>query len=172
VVRQINLARIAGSAAYIFSGACTSSEIVFDESIQREVCTYTFQVQKMIKGPGEKQFVIRLSKMLVDLKQVPTYNVGDEAILFLYEESRLGFTSTVGLGQGKFMVSYSPDGEKFVVNENNNRQLFKGMGPDNVLSQFSEPTFANKVRSTFKQQSGPIRHDVFLAIIEALVRQM
>jgi hypothetical protein len=171
VVRQINLAKMTGSAGYIFSGVCINREIRYDKDIEREVYVFTFRVNQMIKGAPRNQFTVRTSKTLVEMKQVPIYNIGDEVVLFLYGESRLGFTSPVGLGQGKFSVRYFPNGEKKVVNENNNLNLFKGMDKPEYMDMFMKSSYQNRITGILTQKSGPVNYDIFFAITEALIRR-
>ena len=171
VVRQINLAEMTGSARYIFSGVCINKEITYDEDIQREVYVFTFRVNQMIKGAPRNQFAVKTSKTLVEMKQVPVYKIGDEVVLFLYGESRSGFTSPVGLGQGKFSVRYLPGGERKVVNENNNLNLFKGMDKQEYTDMFIKSSYRNRVTGILKQKSGPVNYDIFLAITEALIKR-
>jgi hypothetical protein len=149
---------------------CINREIIYDKDIQREVYVFTFRVNQMIKGAPRNQFTVKTSKTLVEMKQVPIYNIGDEVVLFLYGESRLGFTSPVGLGQGKFSVRYFPNGEKKVVNENNNLNLFKGMDRPEYMDMFMKSSYQNRITGILTQKSGPVNYDIFLAITEALIK--
>jgi len=47
---------------------------------------------------------------LLRLPGLPRYRVGDEVVVFLHGESRRGFTSPVGLGQGFFRAEDGPKG--------------------------------------------------------------
>lgn len=47
---------------------------------------------------------------LLRLPGLPRYRVGDEVVVFLHGESRRGFTSPVGLGQGLFRAEDGPKG--------------------------------------------------------------
>lgn len=170
VVKQINLAEMTSSAEYIFSGACIDRETKYDEEIQRGVCVFTFRVDNMIKGAPRDHFSVIMSKLLVDIKQVPTFNVGDEVVVFLYGQSGLGLTSPVGLGQGKFSVLHMPGGLKKVVNANNNRNLFKGMDKPEYMDMFRKRGLQERATNIFSQKAGAVNYDNFLAVIEVLVR--
>jgi hypothetical protein len=169
VVKQINLMEMTKTAKYIFSGRCINKEIIFDEDIQQKVCVFTFRVHKMIKGEPLNEFYVKSSEMLVEMKQVPLYAIGDELLLFLYEESELGFTSPVGLGQGKFLMKCLPDGSKQIANENNNLNLFKGMDNKTLKTMFIKGYNSKKINSMLSQKSGPVNYDVFVGLVEALL---
>jgi hypothetical protein len=47
---------------------------------------------------------------------LPTYTSGEETILFLAKEGRIGLTSPLGLHQGKIPVFLSGTGKKMVKN--------------------------------------------------------
>jgi len=168
VVKQVNLAEITGSAKYIFSGQCINRVLEYDKNIEREVWVFTFRVDRMIKGRPRPRFSVMLSKTLVDMKQVPTYAIGDEVVLFLHPESRLGFTSPVGLGQGKFSVLNWVEGAKTVVNGNNNRNLFKGLDTPQYRAVFMESSYPGRISGLVTQKSGPVDYDLFLALVKAL----
>ena len=170
-VRQISLAEMISSAELIFSGKCIGSEIRYAESLKRDICTFTFSVDKMIKGKPQKEISVNLSKMLVDLKHVPTYKIGQEVVLFLSGESRIGFSSPVGLGQGKFLVKHIQNARKSVVNENNNHNLFKGMNNPAYRSMLMKSCHHARIGSILNQRSGPVNYDMFLAVIETLLQQ-
>ncbi len=139
--------------------------------MQREVYIYTFCVNKMIKGPSRSHLSVKQSKMLVEMKQVPTYRTGDEVILFLSGESRWGFSSPVGLGQGKFSVRYLKDGSRQVRNENNNSNLFKGMDRKTYFDLFAKTSYQSRIVDVLSQKSGPINYDLFIDVVEALLRE-
>ena len=124
----------------------------------------------MIKGEPLNEFTFKMSRVAVDIGKAPVFRAGDEVILFLYEKSSLGFTSPVGLGQGKFSIRFSPAGEKLVVNENNNLDLFRGMDKTKYLKKFSESNHLAGIERVITRQSGPINYHSFLTLIEGMLR--
>jgi hypothetical protein len=67
------------------------------------------------------------TRVLPLLPDVPQLQVGQEYLLFATTPSRIGLSTTVGLGQGCFKV-YRPRGrDRVAVNAVDNRDLFRGM---------------------------------------------
>jgi len=72
----------------------------------------TFDVARTVKGPDTPTLTIKqygVATPLADgtitrIAGLSRYAVGDEVVLFLRRNSRLGFTSPVGLGQGSYRV--------------------------------------------------------------------
>ncbi|MCH7548686.1 MAG: hypothetical protein IH969_03960 [Candidatus Krumholzibacteriota bacterium] len=65
------------------------------------------------------------TNLLVSPEGWPTFAVGEEVMLFLFETTALGFQSTVGLFQGKFNLQNGS-----MINAIDNRGLFTGMTVD------------------------------------------
>ena len=82
----------------------------------------TFAVAETLKGDDARTFTIKqfgVAAPLPDgtiakLSGMPTYEVGEEVVLFLRGNSRRGFTSPVGLGQGTYRVHRRHDGRSEV----------------------------------------------------------
>jgi hypothetical protein len=71
----------------------------------------TFAVDEALKGTAAATIEIKqlggdtsTDGAIYRVPALPSYAVGDEVILFLHPESREGFTSPVGLGQGRFRI--------------------------------------------------------------------
>lgn len=169
VVKQMNLEEIINTAQYIFSGHCTGVESRYDDETGRDVIFCTFKISNMIKGEQSDRFTFKMSKVVVDIGDAPTFKTGDDVVLFLYGRSTLGFTSPVGLGQGKFSVRYSSIGEKVVVNENNNLNLFKGIDRAKYLKRFTESKYEIEIDRVMTNQSGSINYQTFLRLVEGMV---
>jgi hypothetical protein len=54
---------------------------------------------------------------------ITSYRVGDEVVLFLHPDSGEGFTSPVGLGQGRFRVHHHAGGAAVAENDVGNVNL-------------------------------------------------
>ena len=169
MVKQMNLKEITNSAQYIFSGLCTSVERRYDDETGRDVIFFKFKISKMIKGEQLDEFTFKMSKVAVDIGKAPTFKIGDEGVLFLYGKSNLGFTSPVGSGQGKFSVKYSYAGEKLVVNENNNLNLFQGIDKTKCLNRFTASGSVAEIERVITQSSGPINYHTFVTLVEGMV---
>ncbi len=168
VVRQINLEEMVATAQHIFSGTCIAVDRRYDDTTDRDAIFCRFSISKMIKGESLSELTFKMSTVAVDLGRAPTCKPGEEVVLFLYGESTLGFTSTVGLGLGKFSVLYSSAGEKTVVNAHNNTDLFKGIDRTKYSATFSA-SYATEINSAMTKESGTINYHLFLALLEEMV---
>jgi len=73
----------------------------------------TLQIAETLKGAQRKQLTIKqygVAEPLADgsvarIAGLPRYAPGDEVVLFLHPDSRRGFTSPVGLGQGCYRIN-------------------------------------------------------------------
>jgi len=123
-VRTINLPEMTDSAGMVFYGKCLAVETSSSSGILAK--RYSFQVIEALKGVEPSQVV---SFQQIDssgsfrIPGVPVYQKGQELLLFLYPDSRLGLTSPVGLGQGLFQPRQLPDGQVGFSNAYGNRNL-------------------------------------------------
>lgn len=68
--------------------------------------------------------------------EMPIFTPGEEIVGFFHRPSELGFTSPVGMGQGKFSVVFDPETkQKIVWNGLNNARLFSGMKHASTLAK-------------------------------------
>lgn len=120
-VRPMLLDEIVDDAALAFHGTCIANRVEIDPQTQLVVTLTTFEVRDVIKGSVSSTHVIKQiggtlpggeSGMIVH--GVPRFAVGQEVVLFLAGTSKLGFSSPVGLTQGRYEVSAGVDGK--VVN--------------------------------------------------------
>lgn len=73
----------------------------------------TLQIAQTLKGAQRKSLTIKqygVNEPLPDgsvarIAGLPRYAVGEEVVLFLHADSRRGFTSPVGLGQGCYRIN-------------------------------------------------------------------
>jgi hypothetical protein len=125
-VRPVNLEQMTERAGRIFSGRCVETGVIVDPMLGAEVTVATFQVERAIKGDAGGRVTIR---MLGGAAGVPRFQPGEDVVLFLYGESRLGLTSPVGLGQGRFSVMTDKLGRRVAINDFANRNLLQGLTP-------------------------------------------
>ena len=126
----------------------------------------TFAVDQALKGAPPRTIEIKqlgVDAPLADggvfrVPAMPSYRVGDEVILFLHPESRDGFTSPVGFGQGRFRVHH--DGAAPVAeNDVGNRNLAAARG--------GQPAAARALVAPPGASAAPIAVDELLARIRA-----
>jgi hypothetical protein len=101
--------------------------------------TYRIRVDEALKGNVAAGTVIEV-RLLASLKQVssgslrratllrdlPKFSVGRDYLFVLTRPSRIGLSTTVGLGQGLFELRGRP-GQELAVNQANNLGLFSGI---------------------------------------------
>lgn len=152
-VLQMNLAEMVGRADLIFRGtvldARESTVQVGGGSVP--VVTYRLRVDDEFKGTfqevkgvpvAEIKMVGKLKaassgsvRTLGPLAELPRLEVGQEYLLLTTPRSAAGLSTTVGLGQGRFVLQ-GKRGQEVAFNDNHNRGLFRGMntGPSGVIS--------------------------------------
>lgn len=136
-VRALNIEQMTHRADRIFSGRVVAVQVRFDRTLRQHVTDVTLEVERAVKGDLTGRVTITLfgwqklergeSRAGRAMKGLPLFSENEEVVLFLYAESRLGFTSPVGLGQGKFSVFKDKKGERLAVNAFGNRNLLKGL---------------------------------------------
>ncbi len=141
-VKALGLAEMTGQADRIFYGQCLETEEDLDEN--GIPSTYVrFQVSRGVKGVstgdeilvkfhGVQERAMHVGegeRVVVPMRTAglssKAYRVGDDYLLFLYPESRLGFTSPIGAGQGRFEVL----SDRSAVNPLGNRFLKDALHP-------------------------------------------
>ena len=145
IVEECNFLTLFRRADKLFHGRCTAKQ-EFPGAEPVPYTEYTFEVLEAVKGCRDAQEKplksvtfrhagTRRGRALPDGTEaaplrlgVSTYEVGDEVVLFLTRESRLGLCAPVGLYQGKFHVA-EKDGKKRLRNCLGNHKLFDGVDP-------------------------------------------
>ena len=115
-LRVMNLEDLVGHSQRIFSAVCQSVSSGFDEN-NLPYTRYSFRVTDSIHGVVNQQVVIIKQFGLSEpiqldngvtrasrIEGMPRYVAGQEYLLFLNQDSRLGFSSPIGLIQGAFRV--------------------------------------------------------------------
>jgi hypothetical protein len=108
-VLPLYLDEIINDAAIAFQGKSLENHSERDSQTNLIVTYSTFEVQEVLKGKVGATHTIKQigGKVQGETNQtmgVPTFIVGESYILFLYGVSVSGFSSPVGLEQGKFNV--------------------------------------------------------------------
>ena len=119
-VLPLYLDQIIDGAAIAFHGNCIDNRVERDIQTGLIVTYTTFQVQDVLKGQAAPVHIIKQiggrlpsaagSIEVRRIEGVPQFEVGQSYVVFLYGVSSAGFSSPVGLGQGKFDVLPGPAG--------------------------------------------------------------
>ena len=108
-VLPLYLDEIVDDAAIAFQGKSIENHSERDKQTGSIVTYSTFEVQDVLKGEvGAKHTIKQIGGKLEgethQTSGVPTFTVGESYVLFLYGVSAAGFSSPVGLDQGKFNI--------------------------------------------------------------------
>lgn len=135
-VRPLQLGQIIDDATLAFEGTCIDTRTERDAATNLVVTYTTFEVADVLKGmvPGKytiKQIGGRMSdggpSYRVD--GIPTFTVGENYVVLMAGVSAAGFSSPIGLAQGKFTVQKDAAGAK-VSNGRDFREMTADMPPE------------------------------------------
>jgi hypothetical protein len=139
----------------------------------------TFAVDEALKGTSAKRIEIKQLGVATPLPDgtvfrvpaLPSYRVGDEVILFLQPESREGFTSPVGFGQGRFRIHHDGTGAVAVAENDVGNINLSGAttGAASTARARAEPV-APSAANTTPPTAAPLAVDDLLARIRASAR--
>jgi hypothetical protein len=166
-----NLEQMVGSASDIVRGKVVSARIEKHPQLQHlDTLVITLQVSETIKGSARGTYSFRQYVWdLRDRQDTAGYRKGQEYVLLMNAQSRLGLTSPAGLDQGRFRVQKSADGKELAVNDRDNALLMRGM-PDR-LAKKGATLSAGSAELVVKHQKGPIAAADLVTLIRELVRQ-
>lgn len=170
-VRLMNLQEQTQAAGMILAGTVTKVESRLDEH-GLPATFITIAVTEKIKGVQDdvvtiKQFGFQKGQAngtALQVADMPRYRSQEQVILFLHQPSHLGFTSPVGLGQGKYTVMRTSPDKAFVQNQMGNRNLTQmesygvpqagvGQQPGSPHGQaYDYQTFLSAIRQTVQDQ--------------------
>ncbi|HWN08262.1 MAG TPA: hypothetical protein VNO50_03165 [Pyrinomonadaceae bacterium] len=173
-VKQLNLAEMVQRADKIYRATVVSSQegTIQAGGGQLPVVTYRLQVEETFRGdiPAVKGVRIAEIRMLGKMKsarqgnlqlmsalpKMPQLTIGQTYLVFETRPSRIGLSTTVGLGQGSFRILQRGK-EELAVNEVNNRGLFRDMDTSTRRSSAASST----------PSSGPIAYQELARQIRA-----
>ncbi len=146
-VLPVSLRDMVERAGIIVSGRVVSVRQGSHPEYPHVAVTYvTVEVEESFKGlsPDRRQFTFMQfgGQDLTRVPELPSYHRGERIILFLYPESRYGFTSPVGGIQGKLSVRLDPrTGERRVILVVPRARLLEGLGEEvrSSLTDSGEP---------------------------------
>lgn len=154
-VRPLPLDEIIDTATVAFQGTCIGNRTERDEATNLVVTYTTFAVKDVLKGAVQSTHVVKqiggkmpAGESSFRVAGVPTFVVGEDYVVFLAGISAAGFSSPIGLAQGRFTVQQDASGQR-VSNGRDFREMTAGM-PSVVL-----PEAAARVPG---KAPAPVRH--------------
>ena len=135
-VRPMQLDEIVDGAAVAFQGTCVANRSEREAATHLIVTHTTFRVKEVIKGSVPATYEIKqiggsVGDLVYRVDGVPNFVPGEEYVVLLPGVSSAGFSSPVGLAQGKFTVKSDAAGAK-VSNGRDFREMTAGI-PDSAL---------------------------------------
>lgn len=134
-VVPLYLDEIVDQSAVAFQGTCTGNRSERDPHTGMVVTYTTFEVHDVLKGEiGSVYTVKQMGGVLPSeglgfkMEGVPTFEEGRGYVVFFAGVSRLGFSSPIGLSQGRFSVIADRDRHQ-VTNGRDFKELTARMGP-------------------------------------------
>lgn len=134
-VQTVNLVEMVESAARIFHGRCLSVQEVVPSEEEISYYVYEFEVLDGIQGvqTGETlrfRQVMGLRGRHFPIRGLPTFQPGQQLVLFLHGDGETGLTSPVGLHQGVFERREDSLGGVGWLNGTNNTNLAADLTAD------------------------------------------
>lgn len=123
-VVDVGLADMVDHAGAIFDGVCIERRV---NPGARPTTTYTFRVLRGLKGADEDRFTFSMAGTpgREGYSGLPSFRVGERALVALYPVGPKGLTSPVGLDQGSFRIYPGVSGEPLAANGRHNRGLLR-----------------------------------------------
>lgn len=132
-VKRVSLSEMVAASGIVVSGRVVQVREGRHPHYPNIAVTFvTVEVEDILKGAASHisrhEFMQFGGTGITRIHDIPSYQVGEEIVLFLYPESEQGFTSPVGGGQGKFYLNRdSQTGERWVNQALPNANLFDGI---------------------------------------------
>ena len=139
-VRPLQLSQIIDDSTIAFQGTCVANRTEREAATNLVVTYTTFAVKDVLKGNVPATYVIKQiggqmpdGELSYRVDGVPSFDIGHEYVVLLAGVSAAGFSSPIGLAQGKFTVLKDVAGAK-VSNGRDFREMTAGM-PSVVLPE-------------------------------------
>jgi hypothetical protein len=141
-VLPLDLDAIIDGAATAFHGTCIETHSERDAQTGLIVTLTTFAVRDQLKGHAPQTHTIkqlggRVGDLVSWVDGIPSFTPGEEYVVFLYGVSTAGFSSPVGLSQGRFAVHGRPSGS-VVGNGRDFREMMPAAAADTPASVRSQ----------------------------------
>ena len=165
IVLPRNLAQLSGTANIVVRGRVLEAHLEPHPKYQNlESLVVTLSVEEVIKGKAGKTLTFRQFVWDPrDRSERLGYRPAEDVLLFLNRETTAGFTSPVGLEQGRFLVLSGPGGTRTVLNGASNRGLSIGMQGLVEVSGLSAR--ARQALALPPDSMGPLQFDVVREIV-------
>jgi hypothetical protein len=163
----MNLERLVRDAGIIFSG--TVVDVVTgekDPGMNLYTTYYTFAVEDALYGVPSDSITIKQYGGEAGGKSyyppgVPRFEQGEMVVVFFYPPSKIGMTSAVAKGQGKFVVGPADSsGVRLLENETHNKYLFRRIRNGDLIPR---PEWLEG------SPEGPVDYASFIASVRNLV---
>ncbi len=123
-------------AAVVFQGRCLENRSEVDAATGMVVTLTTFEVQDVLKGAAGERHVIkqlggRVGDVVRRVEGIPSFEPGQSYVVFLYGVSAAGFSSPVGLSQGRFEIRAGEAGLQ-VANGRDLRPMLQPLEPSQL----------------------------------------
>lgn len=174
MVRQLDLEGLCASAHKIYRGtilAATSGSVMVGGG-QLPTVTYRVKVDELFRGDVAIVKGVRVAEIRMIGKQeparygnllhfpllprMPELTVGLDYLLFATQPSKVGLSTTVGLGQGRFRIVGTGPNET-AVNEQNNRGLLRADVARGTARGAAQSDAATEGPILYRDLSGRIR---------------
>lgn len=172
--RSVNLAEMTSHAGRVVHGRVVEvREGVHPQHQHLAVTWIKVQVVEMLKGGAAREvtFMQYGNSRNQYVAHLPKYSIGEEVVLFLYPESKLGLTSPVGHGQGKFVVrTDTRSGQRVLLNEHLNYALFARLDSTKVKTKLALNTVEREAIAQPEGRAGiGMEVDTFRSLVRKFV---
>lgn len=168
-VLPVDLDQLVANSAVTFEGTCTENRTGRDPTTNLVVTYTTFAVHDVLKGDAGATYEIKQiggaipGGLTYRVDGVPKFQPGQDYIVFLPGVSAAGFSSPVGLEQGRFVVTPTGNGRE-VANGRDFRDMTAG-----IPSAELPPSLQQQAK-----RGGPMRRldiDEFKQLVRSRVRR-
>ena len=138
---KMNLETMIEKAGMIVHGTVAKVETGADPETKIISTFVTINVKEDFYGAKEQQITLKMvggktAKRTIRFSEMPKFVVGEEIISLFLPPSKYGFTSPVGMGQGKFSIQTDVKTDKQTVrNASRNSNLFSGVKNSSALAK-------------------------------------
>lgn len=173
-VLPLFLDEIVADAAVAFQGTCTENRSAYDSQTGFVVTYTTFAVTDVLKGTVGATHTIKqvgghAGNRVYVSEGTPSFTVGENYVVFLYGVSSAGFSSPVGLNQGRFSVRQTANGAVLSNGRDFKEMLRAGPSRRDKMRQ-AAPALPPVVREKLQQAPGELNH-LGLDEFKQIVRQ-
>lgn len=172
-VRMLNLVEMVQLSDRIFWGVCLDAQQKTDSATGLTLMEYTFRVERGLKGvKNGDQVVFRQFQAAqgrsMGIPGLPRYSKGNEWLIFLHGDSRIGLTSPVGMEQGLFRLEKMQGGELGVINSLGNSNLAYQLQSEQIQASGLARTDLDLLSKARK----PMSLEDFAALVDKIDRNL